>query len=230
MAFFPLYRNCLTGADILMDNSQRGSQRLRRFCKIGHEASRCQGKPVCHGDQLTPSRSVAFPGFSESLKGGYNAGTAQVFGELAYGFNFGTTRFEPFANLAYVNLHTDGFRETGGAAALTSGSSSTDTTFTTLGLRGSTTFDLNGASVTAKGMLGWRHAFDDVTPTSRMGFADGGSAFTVAGVPVARNAAVVEAGLDFALTPSAVLGVTYGGQFGSGVVDQSFKANFSAKF
>ncbi|WGG59392.1 autotransporter domain-containing protein [Brucella intermedia] len=179
---------------------------------------------------ISTSRSVAFPGFSESLKGGYNAGTAQVFGELAYGFNFGTTRFEPFANLAYVNLHTDGFRETGGAAALTSGSSSTDTTFTTLGLRGSTTFDLNGASVTAKGMLGWRHAFDDVTPTSRMGFADGGSAFTVAGVPVARNAAVVEAGLDFALTPSAVLGVTYGGQFGSGVVDQSFKANFSAKF
>lgn len=179
---------------------------------------------------ISTSRSVAFPGFSESLKGDYNAGTAQVFGELAYGFSMGAARFEPFANLAYVNLHTDGFRETGGAAALTSGSSSTDTTFTTLGLRGSTTFDLNGASVTAKGMLGWRHAFDDVTPTSTMGFAGGGNAFTVAGVPVARNAAVVEAGLDFALTPSAVLGVTYGGQFGSGVVDQSFKANFSAKF
>jgi len=179
---------------------------------------------------ISTSRSVAFPGFNESLKGGYNAGTAQVFGELAYGFNFGTTRFEPFANLAYVNLHTDGFRETGGAAALASGSSSTDTTFTTLGLRGSATFDLNGASVTAKGMLGWRHAFDDVTPTSRMGFASGGNAFTIAGVPVARNAAVVEAGLDFALTPNTVLGVTYGGQFGSGIVDQSFKANFSAKF
>lgn len=179
---------------------------------------------------ISTSRSVAFPGFSESLKGDYNAGTAQVFGELAYGFSMGAARFEPFANLAYVNLHTDGFRETGGAAALTSGSSSTDTAFTTLGLRGSTTFDLNGASVTAKGMLGWRHAFDDVTPTSVLRFAGGGNAFTVAGVPIARDAAVVEAGLDFALTPSAVIGVTYGGQFGSGIVDQSFKANFSAKF
>nr|WP_313665910.1 autotransporter domain-containing protein [Brucella intermedia] len=179
---------------------------------------------------ISTSRNVAFPGFNESLKGDYNAGTTQVFGELAYGFSFGSTRFEPFANLAYVNLHTDGFRETGGAAALASGSSSTDTTFTTLGLRGSTTFDLNGASVTAKGMLGWRHAFDDVTPTSTNRFVGGGSAFTVAGVPVARDAAVIEAGLDFALTPSAVIGVTYGGQFGSGIVDQSFKANFSAKF
>lgn len=179
---------------------------------------------------ISTSRSVAFPGFNESLKGDYNAGTTQVFGELAYGFNFGSTRFEPFANLAYVNLHADGFRETGGAAALTSGSSSTDTTFTTLGLRGSTTFDLNGAPVTAKGMLGWRHAFDDVTPISSMSFAGGGNAFTIAGVPIARDAAVVEAGLDFALTPSAAIGVTYGGQFGSGIVDQSFNANFSAKF
>ncbi|PJR92490.1 hypothetical protein CN878_23695 [Ochrobactrum sp. 695/2009] len=179
---------------------------------------------------ISTSRSVAFPGFSESLKGDYNAGTAQVFGELAYGFNFGATRFEPFANLAYVNLHTGGFRETGGAAALSSGSSSTDTTFTTLGLRGSTSFDLNGTSVSAKGMVGWRHAFDDVTPTSTHPFVGGGNAFTVAGVPVARDAAVIEAGLDFALTPSAVIGVTYGGQFGSGIVDQSFKANFSAKF
>lgn len=179
---------------------------------------------------ISTSRSVAFPGFSESLKGDYDAGTAQVFGELAYGFNFGATRFEPFANLAYVNLHTDGFRETGGAAALTSGSSNTDITFTTLGLRGSTTFDLNGASVTTKGMVGWRHAFDDVTPTSTNRFVGGGNAFTVAGVPVARDSAVIEVGLDYALTPSAVIGVTYGGQFGSGIVDQSFKASFSAKF
>lgn len=65
-----------------------------------------------------------------SLKGDDNAGTAQVFGELAYGFSMGAARFEPFANLAYVNLHTDGFREAGGAAALTSASANTDTTFT----------------------------------------------------------------------------------------------------
>lgn len=176
------------------------------------------------------SRSIAFPGFSETLKGDYNAGTAQVFGEVAHGFTMAGTRFEPFANLAYVNLHTGGFRETGGAAALASGSTNTDTTFTTLGLRGSTTFDVKGAAVSAKGMIGWRHAFDGVTPASTMRFAGGGNAFTVAGVPVARDAAVVEAGLDFALTPTAVLGVFYGGQFGSGAIDQSFKANLSTKF
>jgi len=179
---------------------------------------------------ISTSRNVAFPGFNDSLKGDYNAGTAQVFGEFAYGVTMGAARFEPFANLAYVNLHTDSFSEKGAAAALASRSANTDTTFTTLGLRASATFDLNGASVTARGMAGWRHAFDDVTPTTTMRFAGGGNAFTVAGVPVARDAAVIEAGLDFALTPAAVLGVSYGGQFGSGAVDQSFTANFNVRF
>ncbi len=179
---------------------------------------------------VTTSRNVMFPGFGDSLRGDYNAGTAQVFGELGYGLTMGAARFEPFANLAYVSVHTDGFTERGGAAALTSPSASTAATFTTLGQRASTTFDLNGATVTAKGMLGWRHAFGDVTPLSTMRFAGGGDAFSIGGVPIARDAAVVEAGLDYALSPNATLGVTYGGQFGSGMADQSLKANFNVKF
>ncbi len=179
---------------------------------------------------VSTSRTVSFPGFADSLKGDYNAATAQVFGELAYGMNMGAARFEPFANLAYVNLHTDGFTEKGGAAALTSPSSNTDATFTTLGLRASTTFDMGGATLTAKGTLGWRHAFGDGTPFSTMRFVGGGNAFTIGGVPIARDAAVIEAGLDYAITSNAMLGVTYGGQFGSGLSDQSVKANFNVKF
>ena len=48
----------------------------------------------------------------------YDAGTAQVFGEVGYRIDTASASFEPFANVAYVNLHTDGFAETGGAAAL----------------------------------------------------------------------------------------------------------------
>ncbi|MDQ0331289.1 hypothetical protein QFZ88_003616 [Mesorhizobium sp. YL-MeA3-2017] len=54
-------------------------------------------------------------------------------------------------------------------------------------------------------------------------------AFTVGGAPIARDAAVIEAGLDFALTSAATLGVTYGGRFESGVSDRSVKANFNVK-
>ncbi len=178
---------------------------------------------------IATSRGVSFPGFGDSLKGDYNAGTAQVFGELGYGIHAGNLAFEPFANLAYVSLHTDGFTERGGAAALSGQSATTDATFTTLGLRASTTFDLYGASLTVKGTLGWRHAFGDVTPLSAVRFA-GSDVFTVAGVPIARDTAVVEAGLDYALSSTATLGVTYGGQFGSGATDQSFRANFNVRF
>ena len=45
---------------------------------------------------ITATRSVILPGLSDTLTGHYNAGTAQVFGELGYGINAGAARFEPF--------------------------------------------------------------------------------------------------------------------------------------
>ncbi|WP_163823452.1 hypothetical protein, partial [Proteus mirabilis] len=48
-----------------------------------------------------------------------------------------------------------------------------------------------------------------VTLLSTMPFAAGGKAFTIGGVPIARNAAVIEAGFDYTITPNATLGVTY---------------------
>nr|WP_250889222.1 autotransporter domain-containing protein [Mesorhizobium sp. dw_380] len=179
---------------------------------------------------LSTHRSVAFNGFTDGLSADYDAGTAQVFGELAYKAETSSTfKFEPFANLAYVSVHTDGFTETGGAAALTSAGSTTDATFTTLGLRGSTDFALGGINATARGMLGWRHAFGDVTPTSSFAFA-GGDQFTIAGVPIARDSALVEAGFDLSLASNATLGLSYSGQFGGGSVDNGAKVDLSVKF
>ncbi|MER8580763.1 autotransporter outer membrane beta-barrel domain-containing protein [Mesorhizobium sp. M1423] len=185
-------------------------------------------------NSLSTKRSVAFAGFADQLTGDYDASTAQVFGELAYkidagGADAGRFKFEPFANLAYVSVHTDGFTEKGGGAALTSASSTTDATFTTLGLRASTDFALGGINTTARGMVGWRHAFGDVTPVSSFAFA-GGDAFTIAGVPIAQDSAVIEAGLDLQMSANATLGLSYSGQFGSGVVDNGAKADLRVKF
>lgn len=89
---------------------------------------------------------------------------------------------------------------------------------------------MDSATLTAKGMLGWRHALSDAALLSTMRFAGGDNAFSIGGVPIARNAAVIEAGLDYAIAPNAILGVTYGGQFGSGIADQTFRANFNVTF
>ncbi|WP_323014840.1 autotransporter outer membrane beta-barrel domain-containing protein, partial [Devosia sp.] len=178
---------------------------------------------------ISTNRVIAVPGISDSLTGSYTAGTAQVFGEFGYRMQVGNAIFEPFAGLAYVNLHSDGFTEQGGAAALTGNTANTEVAFATLGLHGETAFDLNGAQLTAKGMIGWRHALGDGTPESTLRFA-GGVPFTIAGIPMARDAAVVEAGLHLAFSPNATIGASYGGQFGSGFAEQSFKANLNVKF
>jgi outer membrane autotransporter protein len=178
---------------------------------------------------LDTSRSVAFSGFSDSLSASYSARTLQAWGEAAYSLKAGAARFEPFANLAYVNLSTDGFTETGGAAALTAASNTVDATFTTLGLRAETDVALGDMNATLRGMVGWRHAFGD-TPTSQMRFASGGDAFTIAGVPLAQDSLVLDARFDVNLTDNATLGFAYGGQFGSGVQDHSASLSLNVRF
>ena len=189
----------------------------------------CVSAPYSWHD-IDTARSVAFPGFRDSLSADYDAATAQVFGELGYRIDTPIVSFEPFANLAYVNLHTDGFMEKGGGAALAEAGTDSEVTYTTVGLRASTAFMLGGTSVTARGMLGWRHAFGDTTPLSRAAFA-GGAAFAIAGVPIAEDAAVIEAGLDFGITRDATLGLSYTGQIGTdGTQDHGFNADLTVRF
>ncbi|MDH6234639.1 outer membrane autotransporter protein [Mesorhizobium soli] len=194
----------------------------------GGELALRSGAAVSSHD-IDTSRAAAFSGFSETLEGSYRARTAQAFSELGYSVKAARVDLEPFANLAYVNLSADGFKETGGAAAIAVRERTSGVTFTTLGLHAAADLPLGGLTATLRSTLGWRHAYGDVTPLATAAFA-GGAAFTVAGVPVARDAAVVEAGLDLPLAPAASLRVAYGGQFGSGLSDHGVKATLDWKF
>jgi fibronectin-binding autotransporter adhesin len=178
---------------------------------------------------IDTQRSIAVTGLADSTKASYHAQTTQAFGELGWRIERGAVALEPFANLAYVNLRTDGFGEQGGITALSGRSGKTDTVFTTLGLRASTRFDIGSTQATARGLLGWRHAFGDVSQSAALAVA-GGSAFTVTGVPIAQDAAVIEAGLDFALQRNLTLGMSYSGQLGDGVKDHGVKASLLWKF
>lgn len=169
--------------------------------------------------KLDTRRSAAFTGFADSLKAKYDASTAQVFGEVGQKLQLGAFAFEPFAGLTYVNLDTKDFRERGGASALNGGGGSFDSTFGTLGLRASTAL---GETTRLRGMLGWRHAFGDRTPNSTAAFATGPS-FSAAGVPLARNVAVIEAGVETQLQRNMTLSASYAGQVGSGMRDNGFR-------
>ncbi|WP_185984324.1 autotransporter outer membrane beta-barrel domain-containing protein [Aureimonas mangrovi] len=178
---------------------------------------------------IETERGVAFAGFADTLEAGTDARTTQVFGEVGYALAFGAVEFEPFAGLAYVDVDMDGFSETGGLAALSGGGDGFDATFSTLGLRAATALDLGGMDARLTGTLGWRHAFDDEAPVSTFAF-DGGQAFTVAGAPIAQDAALVEVGFEVDLSPAATLGLSYAGQFGDDASQHGGRATLRFAF
>jgi len=175
------------------------------------------------------SRTVAFPGFEDRLSADYDAGTVQVFGELGYRIDTNRVSFEPFANLAHVRVKTNGFTEKGGAAALTVERETTSTTFSTLGLRASAPLTLGSVEAQARGTVGWQHAYGDTTPVTTLAFG-AGDAFSVAGIPLAEDTGLIEAGLDFKLSRRATLGVSYTGQFGSDLTQNGIDAKFTVNF
>ncbi|QAZ42054.1 hypothetical protein C1M53_02770 [Mesorhizobium sp. Pch-S] len=178
---------------------------------------------------IETGRTVSFRGFNDGLSADYDAGAFQAFGELGYRLDAAGAAFEPFVNLAHVSLHTDGFTEKGGAAALSAEAQTTNTTFSTLGLRASTDFMLGSVAASANGTVGWKHAFGDTTPFSKVGFA-GSSLFTVTGVPIARNTFVLQTGLDMKVTDNATLGISYNGEFGSGSSTNGVDARLGIRF
>ncbi|WP_436153234.1 autotransporter domain-containing protein [Bosea sp. LjRoot90] len=198
-----------------------GGARLDRF--------RLSGGLTYAWHELSTRRTVSFPGFGETLKSDYDARSIQAFGEIAYRFDLGPAAFEPFANLAYVNLRSSAFTETGGVAALSAKAQTTAVAFATLGLRAQIGFDLGSLPVRFDTTLGWRRAAGGVTPLSLQSFA-GGSPFSIAGVPIARDALVVGAGFALNLTPGAEIALSYDGQLAKHATDHAFNARLAVRF
>ncbi|MBB3773774.1 outer membrane autotransporter protein [Angulomicrobium tetraedrale] len=175
-------------------------------------------------NDVSTTRQVSVVNINQTQTGDDDLSTTQVFGELGYEVVLGTSILEPFANLAYV--HIDGDVSEVGTTAV-SGSTGIDTTFATLGVRGSAALT---DTLTARGTLAWRHAFGDITPTADLTFSGESAPFTLAGTPIARDALVVEAGLDLRVATNGSLGVSWAGQYGDDTYNNAFTANFSWRF
>ncbi|MFY0478526.1 autotransporter domain-containing protein [Achromobacter marplatensis] len=165
-----------------------------------------------------------------ALTADYGASTAQVFTELSYARSLGErTTLEPFVGLAWSDLRTRGFAESGGGAALSGESGSTQQTYTTLGLRAAQGFEAGGRQGKVFGSVGWRHVFGDIKPESVLAFGAGQS-FTVAGAPIGRDAALVELGAEVAIARTASLRLGYAGQYASDSREHSVNANVRWQF
>jgi len=176
------------------------------------------------------SRSVAFRGFSDALTGSFDSRSAVVFGEVGYRFGFGGVSLEPFAGLSHLHVASDAYVEEGGLAALTGQGRDFAVTASTLGLRAALTLPVGSGALSATGMLGWRHGFGDLVPVTVHRFVAGDTPFAVSGAPLDRDALVVEAGLDWAVTPDLTVGVKYDGQIGQRDQEHALRGQASLRF
>lgn len=177
-------------------------------------------------------RSVQYGAAPENETGTLEAGTTQVFGETGYRLNVGSRSVvEPFARLAFVHLNNHGMTESGGAAALQVKDGNNDVTFSTLGLRGTTQLDLGTkVQLTLRGSAGWQHALGDGKPVGTLSFVAGSSPFSVSGVPVAKDAAVVNVSAGLALGKNGMLSVGYAGSLATRQTDHAVTGNLNWKF
>ena len=184
------------------------------------------------------TRTIIFPGFSDATAANHGGSTAQAFGEAGYriqlsGVNFGGLSFsraslEPFVGTAAIQIHQNGFTENGGPAALIGSAKNFDLETTTLGVNGELAFaDL---PLTLSTTLGWRHAFGDVVPSAILAFQGGAQGFSIAGIPIDRDAFVAEARVNYLVTSSITVGLSYAGQFGSRAYDNAFKGHVDLRF
>ncbi|MHA1091970.1 autotransporter outer membrane beta-barrel domain-containing protein [Enterobacter ludwigii] len=176
--------------------------------------------------KIEGERNVDFSGFSDRLKSDYDANSLLAFTEAGYRFGQPAMNVEPFINLSWIRLHTDSFREDGGAAALSVRNETMNTFYSTLGMRGVTELPKN---VNLYGSLGWQHAYGDKNTSSRMAFA-GSDAFITQGQAVDEDVMVGDIGVSVQLSRAATLDVGYQGQLGQDTLINSVNANLRWSF
>lgn len=178
---------------------------------------------------VSTQRNVAFTGFADRLSGAYDAGVFQAFGDVGYRIDVGSAQLEPFAGLAYARVHSEGFTERGGLSALTASSGHDDVTYSTLGLRGANDFTLGNRTLTVSGSVAWRHAWGDTDLGSTLNFA-GSNAFGISGLPIVKDAAVIEAGLSTKVQTNVSLRLAYTGQLASRARSNGVRATLNVAF
>jgi outer membrane autotransporter protein len=179
----------------------------------------------------TVRRDIDFLEFTDQTRNKESVRTTQVFGEAGYALGTGPVGVEPFADVAWVEASSGAFAESGGAAALAGDGHSTGATYTDLGLRFATTpIGTPDCAVSPRVALAWQHAFGGIRPAQTETFIDTQESFIALGVPLDRDAAVADVGLDVAIMPAAKLGLGYSGVLGGKIKDHTVHADFSWQF
>ncbi|WP_190294702.1 autotransporter domain-containing protein [Pseudomonas caricapapayae] len=163
---------------------------------------------------LDTRRDVALPGFSERERASSHSGTLQGFVEGGYSLRLGRYEAEPFVNLAWVKLNSQGFHEKGGEAALAGEAGRAHAGFSTVGVRNRLASPFGQSWLHPELEVGWRHALGERDSSRDLALESSGAGYRVKGAALAQNVGLVRAALGADLNAATRLTVGYSGEFG----------------
>lgn len=205
---------------------ERGHALLYASARFG--AWRLDGGLGYSFGETSLTRQVRIGSFGDTLRSQRGSELLQGFAELGHAFRFERLAFEPFAQLALLRVSSGSDIEQGGAAALRVLSGEQSLGFATLGLRAEA--QLGAMPLLARGLLGWRYGFGELTSQAMAAFAAGSTPARVYAADVDRNAFITEAGFDWRATASTSLGLAYSAAIGERTRDQALKGRFEVRF
>lgn len=178
---------------------------------------------------LKTDRTAGTSQLSQRLTAKYDGRIVQAFGEAGYKLPTSSGTLEPFVGVNALWLKNDAFAEQGGSLALRGNDESRTRVWSTAGVK--MQLDLSESTPVSLAIKGaWQHALTGHSVNSTVAFLSGGPAFSIAGAPLARDAALVDAGLNWQATKAVKLGVSYSGTLADKNEAHAAKAMLSVNF
>lgn len=161
----------------------------------------------------------------------YHAQSRQLFTELSYNIDMQQFKLEPFINVAYVNIQTDGFNEGQDAAALTANKQHDDIILSTQGVRFDTKWSITPTfNAMFRNELAWQHQYGNLERDSRLGFNAGTSTFTVNSTSAARDGVILKSHLALKTDDNLEFVLGYNGFWSKNIYDNGLNLGINWAF
>jgi len=182
--------------------------------------------------QYESSRAVTFASTSsQTLTADYSGQQLGARAEAGLPLPIGRAVLTPLVSLAYNHLSQDGYSERGGAAALTVGSSETDSLRSGLGAKASATVATVGNwEIRPNARLVWLHEFNQSAPEQTASYVAGGSSFTTPGSDIATEHVDLGIGVDLASVRDVTLSAKYDADLADRYVGHAGSLQLRAEF
>jgi outer membrane autotransporter protein len=221
-----------------MDVAARGSRATTDDIHVGAYAGLQKGNVIASASlvhmwrNMNTRRNVSFPGFTDSLTAIYQANVTQLFGEVAYRYGIGkSAALEPFVQAAYADVSTDGIREVGGAARLTStGRISQDFFITTIGARVKYGLPLGNGNFGVTAEAGYRRIGGGSFRTPIDFNLAAGPIMSIAGVPFERDVAALGLIASGQIGTNVQIDFGYRSQLGKALKDHGVRGGIVVQF